>query len=151
MVARGRGDLVVVSSAAAWQPVPHMATYAATKAFGLHLAEALAEEVRPHGVRVVAVCPGPARTEFSEVLTREGARPGPADWPWAMPSEEPAAVVSRTWAALDARRTVVATGAVARGTRLAARVVPRRVVLRAAGALHRRRGTRGEAGDRGRV
>jgi short chain dehydrogenase len=36
MVARGSGALVVVSSAAAWQPVPYMATYAATKAFGLH-------------------------------------------------------------------------------------------------------------------
>lgn len=149
MVARGRGDVVIVSSAAAWQPVPHMATYAATKVFDLHLAEALAEEVRDLGVRVVAVCPGPARTEFAEVLTRDGARPGPTDWPWAMPTEEAAEVVARTWAALEAGRSSVATGAVARGTRLAAGVVPRRVVLGVAGMLHRRREARGGAGDGG--
>ena len=65
MVARGRGDLIVVSSAAAFQPVPFMATYAATKAFELHLVEGLAGEVAGTGVRVVAVCPGPTRTEFS--------------------------------------------------------------------------------------
>ena len=65
MVARGAGALVVVSSAAAWQPVPYMATYAATKAFALHFAEAVAEELRGTGVRAVAVCPGPTRTEFT--------------------------------------------------------------------------------------
>ena len=65
MVERGRGALVVVSSAAAWQPVPYMATYAATKAFELHFTEALAEELRGTGVRAVAVCPGPTRTEFT--------------------------------------------------------------------------------------
>ena len=65
MVARGAGALVVVSSAAAWQPVPFMATYSATKAFELHFAEAVAEELRGTGVRALAVCPGPTRTEFT--------------------------------------------------------------------------------------
>ena len=74
MVARGRGALVVVSSAAAWQPVPRMATYAATKAFELHLTEAIAEELRGTGVRAIAVCPGPTRTEFS-LVDRRVARP----------------------------------------------------------------------------
>ncbi|HTI33863.1 MAG TPA: SDR family NAD(P)-dependent oxidoreductase, partial [Miltoncostaea sp.] len=46
MVARRAGALVVMSSAAAFQPVPYMATYAATKAFELHLTEAIAEELR---------------------------------------------------------------------------------------------------------
>jgi hypothetical protein len=68
-----------------------------------------------------------------------------------MPTEEAAEVVARTWAALEAGRSSVATGAVARGTRLAARVVPRRVVLGVAGMLHRRREARGGAGDGGHV
>ena len=72
MVERGRGALVVMSSAAAWQPVPFMATYAATKAFELHLAEALAEELRGTGVHAIAVCPGPTRTEFSLSGRRAG-------------------------------------------------------------------------------
>ena len=74
MVARGAGALVVVSSAAAWQPVPFMATYAATKAFELHLTEALAEELRGTGVRALAVCPGPTRTEFTLVASGDGRR-----------------------------------------------------------------------------
>ena len=76
MVARGAGALVVMSSAAAWQPVPFMATYAATKAFELHLTEALAEELRGTGVRALAVCPGPTRTEFDAVGRDERPRTG---------------------------------------------------------------------------
>ena len=65
MVARRNGTIVVVSSAAAFLPIPHMATYAATKAFELRWTEALAGELRGTGVRAIAVCPGPTRTEFT--------------------------------------------------------------------------------------
>lgn len=67
MIERGRGDILVVSSTAAFQPVPYLAAYAATKAFDLLWAEALAEEVRKHGVRVCALCPGSTTTEFQEI------------------------------------------------------------------------------------
>ncbi|MCC6833122.1 MAG: SDR family oxidoreductase [Thermoleophilia bacterium] len=148
MLARGRGSLVVVSSAAAFQPVPYMATYAATKAFGLHLAEALAGEVAGSGVRVVAVCPGPTATEFSEVITREGARPGEGGgWPWILPIDDATSVVRATWRALEAGRPVAATGLVAHASRAAARVVPRGLLVAVAGLLHRHR-TRRAAGDR---
>lgn len=67
MLERGRGDILVVSSTAGFQAVPYIATYAATKAFELVWAEALAEEVKRHGVRVCALCPGSTTTEFQEV------------------------------------------------------------------------------------
>jgi short-subunit dehydrogenase len=64
----GRGGGVLnLASTAAFQPIPHMATYAATKAFVLHLTEAVATELRGSGVRVMALCPGPTRTEFGGV------------------------------------------------------------------------------------
>ena len=44
-----------------------MAVYFATKAFVLSFTEALHEELKPHGVRVSCLCPGPTRTEFGEV------------------------------------------------------------------------------------
>jgi len=66
-VARGSGDVLIVASTAAFQPVPYISTYAATKAFDLLFAEGLAEEVRQYGVRVCALCPGPTETEFFEV------------------------------------------------------------------------------------
>jgi short-subunit dehydrogenase len=67
MVARKRGDILIVASTAAYQPVAYLATYAATKVFDRYLAEALAEEVKRHGVRVSALCPGPTESEFGQV------------------------------------------------------------------------------------
>lgn len=64
MIARGRGAVIMMSSGAAFQPVPYLAAYAATKAFVLSLAEALWAETRGTGVRVLAVCPGLTATEF---------------------------------------------------------------------------------------
>ena len=121
-----------MSSASAFLPLAGMATYAATKAFGLHLARALAEEHAGSGVRVLAVCPGPTRTEFSAVMTAEGARGGRAAgrWPSRMPWDDPADVVEASLRALETGRSVVATGAVARTTRVIASVVPFAVLAR---------------------
>lgn len=129
MVARGSGALVVVSSAAAWQPVPFMATYAATKVFGLHLAEALSEELRGTGVRALAICPGPTRTEFTMTSETEPTH-------WWIPFDEVDLVVRAAWRALAAGRRRAVTGPVARGSMLAARILPRGLVLRAAALTH---------------
>jgi short-subunit dehydrogenase len=67
MVERRSGDILIVASTAAFQPVPFISAYAATKAFDLIFAEGLAEEVRGFGVRVCALCPGSTSTEFQEV------------------------------------------------------------------------------------
>jgi short-subunit dehydrogenase len=67
MIARGHGGILILASTAAFQGVPYIATYAATKAFDLLFAEALAEEVARHGVRVCALCPGSTATEFQQV------------------------------------------------------------------------------------
>ena len=58
---------MILASTAAFQAVPYISTYAATKAFDLYFAEGLAEEVRPYGVRVCALCPGSTETEFFQV------------------------------------------------------------------------------------
>jgi hypothetical protein len=67
MIARRRGDVMIVSSVAAFQAVPFNSAYAATKAFDLLFAEGIAEELRPFGVQVCALCPGSTTTEFQEV------------------------------------------------------------------------------------
>src|SRR6266850_2772089 len=58
MVARGQGRVLNVASIAAFQPVPSLATYAATKAYVLSLTESLSEELKGTGVSVTALCPG---------------------------------------------------------------------------------------------
>jgi uncharacterized protein len=67
MVERRSGWVMIVASTAAFQPVPYISTYAATKGFDLLFAEGIAEELRPHGVRVSALCPGSTVSEFNEV------------------------------------------------------------------------------------
>ena len=67
MVPRGRGWLLNVSSFASFQPAPHLAVYAATKAYVTSLTESLHEEAKPSGVHVTALCPGLTRTEFQRV------------------------------------------------------------------------------------
>jgi len=67
MVARHHGDVMILASTASFQSVPYISTYAATKAFDLLFAEGLAEEMKPYGVRVCALCPGSTESEFSAV------------------------------------------------------------------------------------
>ena len=66
MVQRGHGTVINIASAAAFQPLPGNAVYAATKAFVLSLSEATHSELEGTGVTMTAVCPGPVRTEFVE-------------------------------------------------------------------------------------
>jgi short-subunit dehydrogenase len=61
---RKSGTIINVSSAASFQPIPFMATYAASKAFVSSFTEAIAEENRPYGVRIMALCPGSTETNF---------------------------------------------------------------------------------------
>jgi hypothetical protein len=61
---RRRGTIINVSSAAGFQPIPFMATYAATKSFVTSFSEAIAEENRPFGIQVLALCPGSTKTNF---------------------------------------------------------------------------------------
>lgn len=61
---RKSGKIINVSSAAGFQPIPFMATYAATKAFVSSFSEAIAEENAPYGIQVLALCPGSTKTNF---------------------------------------------------------------------------------------
>ncbi|RMF16295.1 MAG: SDR family oxidoreductase [Candidatus Dadabacteria bacterium] len=64
MLARRRGGIINVASTAAYQPMPLMANYAATKAYLLNLGDAVAQEVASHGIDLVTLCPGPTETEI---------------------------------------------------------------------------------------
>ena len=76
MLAREGGAIVNVSSLASTLPIPDFAVYAATKAYVSSFSEALRMEVRESGIEVLAVCPGPVKTEFGSVAAREEGGPG---------------------------------------------------------------------------
>ena len=63
---RKNGTIINIASTAAFQPLPHMAVYGATKAFVLSFTEALWSETQKDGIRVLAVCPGSTDTPFFE-------------------------------------------------------------------------------------
>jgi uncharacterized protein len=131
MLKRRRGDVLILASTASFQAVPFISTYAATKAFDLLFAEGLAEEVRPYGIRVCALCPGSTVSEFHEVA-------GQASLVAAMKNRETAEKVARVGLqALAAGKSYVISGM---GNYLGAhaqRVVPRRLVTRITAKMFR--------------
>lgn len=70
MTLGGRAAILNVSSVASFFPLPNMAVYSATKAYVTSFSEALAIELRPRGITVTALCPGPVPTEFFTVARR---------------------------------------------------------------------------------
>jgi short-subunit dehydrogenase len=76
MIERGRGRILNVASVSAFQPVPGLSVYAASKAFVLSLTESLSEELHGTGVTVTALCPGPTRTEMANAFADVAG----ADW-----------------------------------------------------------------------
>jgi uncharacterized protein len=72
MVPRKQGWLMNVSSVASFQPGPGLGVYAATKAYVTSFSEAIHEEVKGHGVKVTALCPGLTKTEFQSKSNTDG-------------------------------------------------------------------------------
>lgn len=133
MVPRGRGHLLNVSSVAGFQAAPHLAVYAATKAYVTSLTESLHEEVRGTGVRVTALCPGLTRTEFIDVSNQSGRTVTYPRFMW-MEADRVAAV------ALDdvgRGRALSVPGVLYRTLVTASGAAPRRVVRRLSRRLRR--------------
>ncbi len=137
MVARGTGAVLNVASVAAFQPLPGQAGYGGCKAFVLSYSQAMAEELRHHGVSVTAVCPGPVETEFavaSGMGEAEAAAAAEAlpSFMWVSATE----VALQALAALDKGRDVLIPGRPNHLAVVAARAVPRRVLLRLVARRH---------------
>lgn len=126
---RRQGAIINVASTAGFQGVPFMATYAATKAFVLSFSEALWEENRPHGIKVLALCPGVTNTNFFEAA--RGQKPP------ARVAQSPEDVVDTAMRALARGKSYVVSGWTNRAMTEAERLVPRSVVTRVAGRMMR--------------
>jgi short-subunit dehydrogenase len=124
------GTILNVASTAGFQPVPFMATYAATKAFVTSFSEALWEENRTHGIHVMALCPGVTDTNFFEASRMQR--------PPARTSQTPDEVVDTALRALRRRKSSVISGWTNLMAVEAERIVPRNLVLRTVGAVMRR-------------
>ncbi|MFI1395528.1 SDR family NAD(P)-dependent oxidoreductase [Streptomyces sp. NPDC020681] len=124
--AAGNGVLINVASMAAYAPTPNMAVYAATKAFVLNFTEALWQESRGTGLRVIALSPGATATEFFDVV-------GTMDTSNGRRLQTPKEVVDTALRTLDRRNPPpsVVVGRLNRMATVAGRLLSRRLVVRA--------------------
>ncbi len=129
MIGRRSGGILNVASTAAFQPGPYMAVYFATKAYVLSFTEALHEELKPHGVKVTALCPGPTRTEFGAVAGF--GEKGTFD----RMAMDAASVVRAGLKGLDKNRALVVPGLINKIGAASTRFVPRPLVRKIAGAI----------------
>ncbi|MBI4274903.1 MAG: SDR family oxidoreductase [Rhizobiales bacterium] len=121
---RHRGGILNVASVASFLPSPGMAVYYATKAYVLFFSEALHRELKPQGVRVTALCPGPVETEFQ---ARAGIRAG------AIPhflARSAGRVADEGYRGLMAGRRLVVPGKLNKVVTLLPRILPRALVLK---------------------
>jgi len=129
MIERKSGAILNVASTAAFQPGPKMAVYFATKAFVLSLTEALHEELKPHGIKVSCLCPGPTRTEFGDVAGFGG------NGLFDRVAMNAAEVVEIGLKGLDSNRAVVVTGWLNKIGAASTRFAPRSMVRKIAGSI----------------
>jgi len=126
---RHKGGVLNVASIAGFMPGPRSAVYYATKAYVLSFTEALHQELKPRGIRVTALCPGPVPTEFQ---ARAGVLDARGPKSLTLSAEEVARQGYRGF--MDGHRVVVPGGA-NRLITVLSRLLPRRLLL---DALERR-------------
>ena len=135
MQARGAGRVLNVASIAAFQPIPMLATYAATKAYVLSLTESLSEELQGTGVTITALCPGITATSMLDQAqagsSELGALPG-----FVIGTAE--AVANEGFEACMAGEVIRVPGVLNLAATLAGRSTPRWLVRRVTGAFARR-------------
>jgi len=124
MIERRRGAVINVASTAAFQPVPLMAIYGASKAFVLSFSEALHVELAEKGVSVLGLCPGATKTDFHRVAGNTER--------FAGIGETPEQVVRTALRALEAGRSSTVSGGVNTALALATRLIPRVTAARLA-------------------
>jgi uncharacterized protein len=124
MVQRGHGGVINVSSIGGFQPGPKNATYSATKAFVTSFSEAVHEELRGTGVKLVALCPGFTRTEFQQRGGFDTEHIPKMAW------QTPEVVVDEALAALEKGKALCVPGVANKFTAAMVHLAPRGVVRR---------------------
>lgn len=120
MKAHKAGRILNVASVAAFTPGPNMAVYHATKAYALHLSEAVAEELRGTNVTVTALCPGATDTEFFGPADMDGVRLLKMGKPMVA-----AEVAKMAWGAMLGGKSLIVTGLLNKVLAFLPRITPR--------------------------
>lgn len=129
-----QGEILNVASMAAFTPGPYMTEYYATKAYVLSFSMALREELKPYGINVSALCPGPVHTEFFKVAANA---PGGLMGAVTLSSLP---VVKSAIKALKRNRSVSVPGLPFKLGRLMMKIIPRGVAAKLIANVQKTRG-----------
>ena len=121
-----KAHIVNIASVAAFQPVPYINVYAATKAFVLSYSRGLFCELRSKGIGVTAVCPFWTKTEFFNRAVNAGQDAVVKKYTAMYAPEQ---IVRRAWRDVKKGRQVSKFGFVARGQAMLAKLLPHRFVM----------------------
>jgi short-subunit dehydrogenase len=135
MVKRQHGAIINLASVVGFQPFPHFAVYAATKAFVISFTEAIAEELKGTGVRILALCPGSVRTEIDVFAHNEGLL-------GKLPSLTAEQVVRTGLRALENGRVIKVVGVLNQFLPFMGRIMPRQTMRWLMGVSVKPAGTR---------
>lgn len=128
MAVQGGGQILNVAGLAGVAPGPWMATYAASKAYVMNFSQALREELKPTGIKVCVLCPGPVRSSRRHIARLEGKSR----------RLSPEEVALYTVRALARNRALILPGRRNRWLAFAPRLLPNGLVRKLAGVIHRR-------------
>ena len=123
------GRIINLSSIASFCPNPRMTVYSSTKAYVSSFSRGLGEELKPRGITVTAVCPGPMATEFLDI----GGIAGNSKTFDTLPYCDPAKVVKGAYEAARAGRAVHTPKGFYKLYRGLAKVLPQRLMIKFAG------------------
>ena len=125
MVRRREGAILNVASIAGFQPLPNQATYGATKAFAVSFSEAVHTDLHGTGVSCTALCPGPVRTEFTEVAGMTDLDDTGPEFVWMQPGDVAKAGID----GMVKGRRIVFPSVTHQAVGMAGRFAPRSVML----------------------
>jgi short-subunit dehydrogenase len=135
-IVKHKGGILNVASVAGFLSGPGMAVYYASKAYVVSFTEALSQELKPKGVRVTALCPGPVLTEFQARAGISAKKPG---WPLGRTAEQ---VAQAGYDGFMAGKRLVIPGLGNRIVSFMPRLLPRGMLLRSIESYQRGRGAR---------
>lgn len=118
--------IIQIASSAAFLPQPGFNIYSATKAYVFHFSKALGIELKNKGIGVLAVCPGPVKTEFFKVASSKGK---PLDWKskFMVQSKD---VVAQALKDSEQNKMESVYGVTMKLFKIVSRIIPHRMILK---------------------
>ncbi len=125
------GKIINISSIASFAPNTRLAVYSSTKAFVMSLSRAMREELKPCGINVLAVCPGPMDTEFLPVANILKGTSRTFD---TLPRVKPEKVALCSLKASDKNRAVYTNHILYKVYRILGKLLPHSIIMKICGA-----------------